>query len=1376
MLIFVLALIIVISVFGVAVLNQTANAPAAHSAYQGVRSIEVGSDLSADGVIQALRNAGEPSNSFAASSDYGGKGGCNNYDQERPLNNPSTGNNLYTYTDAQGGSRQVLLYCETTKNSFGPPVDARTPPPSPVTALGGMMGSGNQYAAAATVASTAPYGTQNPAYWYPFCDDWEKTGQASPRCEAGIFVGRAVASDNLTGGLHIEGNAATSPGQYLVQSNSSIIVQTGNDPNRTLTADGSIFARRGCGSFNNVTNVWNSIPTPPTSWGTSTNVASSVGAAPSTSYNCATSYTTPGANWTGSPSSNLIPDPTLVHEPLDLTAQCNGTPCIPRVDSTASTTNCTAFAYNASYGGTASSTSCRIPATTITSCPSSTGYYVMPARQIGVQAASTTPASTTPVFGAWYDSAAELTNLMKICKSTVLHFRPGLYYFDFLDTASPTSWQAPAGCFPVTATCTPSQIIGGLWPKDPKTGAAEWTPYTSGGAPAQAPKVMTTNKVTPTNSTVWTEYNKVTNAVTQAAATGNGALGALQIDDDQYAAIPVYAASGYRFPEIDGGQLQQPIPESGVTSIDSLTFQVAYQATQPANAHASTLYAPDDPAQAGGFVEVQIKAAGSSTSYCDLKLPVGPYMGIDQFANPSQVASTSFPQSIDLSKGCPITVNGGVSQGGAMNPYFIKATGIFAPSGPCDSLHVVTVAQCGAFAGWNGTNEPYINQLGANFLAATQTTAVQGDGLTVGLDGMQFVASWHGPPAPTFPNGCDGTLPGVQFVFGGDSRIDWGQGGSDFFGELCASSQDTFPNWDNDPLCAANTYHQGTDADPLNPNSWDPTKSTACNFHDAPVGHNYGIAIYGLSDGTSPPPSPTTSVASQPIGQILSSDQLGTSASPCTTNICANATDTSPTFTAPSANNPANYYKAGDGLQQISNPWNGATDQSLAFNFPTNLVCTRASYGSSWPGACPANTIPEGSFITNVKFTMKYHEGDWNTSTTPTSWIAGYGPNSSFVPDLCMQMHVYHSGGATVGSNGYISSDWDSSGNFPCAANGPGLPRCTLGNGGTTYSQLTPPATANTPPNCTLRYGDMNAANDTQQSGANADNTSYANTLLNQETVWPAERDLTDALASPEGIQGAEVKLTTHATANVNNYNHQAAVDGLVFTISYRAAGDPRPARGCETIRTELPPGVLVPQGSDVWQASQSVPKQTDMTQPNPTNGGAAYDWLDSDWGYKPSGNASSLQTDQPFQDTSGSSAGNGLNDDTQDCAIFGFDTTGSGGSPSSKLHIQGMIYAPSTALYLTGNDNDAPWVTDALIARQITAFKWSKGGGQPSVAGTAPPKSPRYAIIEARDPNNPNTVWLRVTATINDDWSNWPQVVYGSTITINSWNRSPSS
>src|SRR4051812_42183397 len=103
-----------------------------------------------------------------------------------------------------------------------------------------MLGRGNFFNANQASPATSPLGPsstpyggganpQNASFYYPFCDDNGQTGNT--RCEAGIYVGHSVANDTA-GGLVVAGNGSSTPGQYLVQSNSSIAVATATDPAR----------------------------------------------------------------------------------------------------------------------------------------------------------------------------------------------------------------------------------------------------------------------------------------------------------------------------------------------------------------------------------------------------------------------------------------------------------------------------------------------------------------------------------------------------------------------------------------------------------------------------------------------------------------------------------------------------------------------------------------------------------------------------------------------------------------------------------------------------------------------------------------------------------------------------------------------------------------------------------------------------------------------------------------------------------------------------------------------------------------------------------------------------------------------------------------
>jgi hypothetical protein len=142
----------------------------------------------------------------------------------------------------------------------------------------------------------------------------------------------------------------------------------------------------------------------------------------------------------------------------------------------------------------------------------------------------------------------------------------------------------------------------------------------------------------------------------------------------------------------------------------------------------------------------------------------------------------------------------------------------------------------------------------------------------------------------------------------------------------------------------------------------------------------------------------------------------------------------------------------------------------------------------------------------------------------------------------------------------------------------------------------------------------------------------------------------------------------------------------------------------------------------------------------NAALGQQGYDWLDSDWGFRnpatatQSGTKGWLTGDQAFGDNSGNGAGTGPSGDGSDCAFLDvFSGNGiSSNSAYNKLHIEGMVYAPSGAVQLAGRDNRAPWITAGTIARQVTALRWKSGGdNSPAFGNTTPDHNDRFIEID---------------------------------------------
>jgi len=210
--------------------------------------------------------------------------------------------------------------------------------------------------------------------------------------------------------------------------------------------------------------------------------------------------------------------------------------------------------------------------------------------------------------------------------------------------------------------------------------------------------------------------------------------------------------------------------------------------------------------------------------------------------------------------------------------------------------------------------------------------------------------------------------------------------------------------------------------------------------------------------------------------------------------------------------------------------------------------------------------------------------------------------------------------------------------------------------------------------------------------------------------------------------------------------------------VTYRATGALRPVRGCTTTRTEWAPAMLLPAADGAGVAAD-------------TN----YDWLDPDWGTNASNvlNSSSLgTTDAPYTNYV-SGIRHDESGDKLSCPILNLDKS----SPGKKIHIQGLLYAPSAAMSLSGTDNDASWATDGIVARQITAFRWAQGGGNPAIGGASPVRNNRKFTIEVRD--NSGKVLLRELIQVDDNYfqvANDDTSDIGRGVTVVSAVRNPDS
>jgi hypothetical protein len=186
-----------------------------------------------------------------------------------------------------------------------------------------------------------------------------------------------------------------------------------------------------------------------------------------------------------------------------------------------------------------------------------------------------------------------------------------------------------------------------------------------------------------------------------------------------------------------------------------------------------------------------------------------------------------------------------------------------------------------------------------------------------------------------------------------------------------------------------------------------------------------------------------------------------------------------------------------------------------------------------------------------------------------------------------------------------------------------------------------------------------------------------------------------------------------------------------------------RPLTGCNTIRSRYIPSGTEADGSHAPDGNEATPTPSSATGPGVLSG---VDW---DWWPQPA-------LDQPYGDASG--AGNDLRGDANDCAML---TVAKG----VKFHIDGMIYAPTGAIDLSGNDNDASWATDGIIVRHFTAFRWSNTGDNlPAVGGIDMRPTKRTFKLEVHQGGATGLVLASEWVTI-DDGTGGPQV--GQSVTV---------
>jgi hypothetical protein len=1426
-LLFALVMIIVVSVAGVAVLNQLSSAPAVQNAYAGSRTVTLKTELTSESLVNRLRgdsSAGIDSTTLATT--------CNDRTQFKQL---GTSN----------------IFCEPDRNSglqagVGPDV-----PPFTIMALGGSYYTGNRQAVSGltnppypTTSVTGWSSTGTAPYWYPFCDNFHDFQDGSNgRCEAALFVGRNVTTDSLgTGGLTIETNGTTATGP-LVRSNGAIVLSNANGSLHTLNVSGGVQARRMCGWGSDFLDTTGLVDGPGNTAGPAEITATSLqcnsdyrnGSGAAIAPNA---WTPNAASWNFAPdpvppttmaaaptptacqddppvgpglvtANCMWPDPDWTHEPIDFSK-------VPRVDASAPAP----YKLDSSLCGT-------------TPGAKTVNFVVMPAAQAYDQTSpgGTTPLSipwtdvhgtphSTPMYTAWYDNADDLNAFTGNCPDTVFWFRPGVYYFDFLDvksglTQDPTSWSVPMGCIPSTACGTgASQVVGGYNDVYSANGVtAGWVPCGHGGDPYAQPVWDPDIK---NCQQPWKplEPHKITNAQGAGFAAADTA-GQQETLDGTSESIKL--SGSFQNDSVKSDQFQSPIPQTpnvDISHVDGVSLELGYSLPNynPSNpndgtscGNSSTLSCYKDPSAGTGDndgtanttgqgpgADIQFQIGGTGAGSCFIHLPPGDHSVLNpSYPNAGSTIwhapaypNASYPESTlgapktetdtNYSSMYPDPVTG-ATKGDAINIDLTNGCNANVPgfeqvTNPCLTL---TSNNCfpTAASGWNAHPE-WVNFLHAEMFVRTDSSTSTTPGATVSFDGMQMNAKWTGRPAPAFPDGCDTSGPGTQWIFGGSSRIDWSTG-TDTYAEMCANKQSSWPGVSGS-------------------------------------GSNYGVGIYGVSEDSAGPPPVWFSNKVDPAKVSPLSNSSGDFYWPQYLNPAAytkiDATESNAAATAAGPPDIAAGKSIGMEWSKKNNlvlnyqlpsnywTWNG-TSYRPSNSFECGITAPLAStdthdppqVGSEIPndGSCGPNTIPFGSTITDVTLKIHHREGRWSagctggaTSCVPTSGNFSNCATNTFDGTSCID-HVRVSinpgpglpqtpntyGSGATGSNGLQNNSWSLLQQSGAALNSNSVPISTASTASL--------AAGGDPTGYSLNHdGWRNWA-----WGIKSPNTTASVAAGNPATSdWSLQKDLTaSGLNSPEALAGAVI--TYEVDPKDDSTWHYAELDGIELQVTYRPAGSLRPLAGCVGLRSAWSPATLEGLGT---APGATVGWNWDPTLNGGSGGwsgtynGGGHDWLDQDWGVFKTTSGTPWTGDDPMGNLSDGSPGNGTGDRTG-CALINLDSS----KTHTRLHIVGTIYAPSAGVALSAYQNDGPWVTDGILARELSALRWKKDAGDPSVGdgGNVHAKYPRTVTIIACDPNQTWTsvctgsdIKVRAKVQFDDELG----MKYGFAVNVLSWIRNP--
>jgi hypothetical protein len=192
------------------------------------------------------------------------------------------------------------------------------------------------------------------------------------------------------------------------------------------------------------------------------------------------------------------------------------------------------------------------------------------------------------------------------------------------------------------------------------------------------------------------------------------------------------------------------------------------------------------------------------------------------------------------------------------------------------------------------------------------------------------------------------------------------------------------------------------------------------------------------------------------------------------------------------------------------------------------------------------------------------------------------------------------------------------------------------------------------------------------------------------------ERTLEDKVVTAAGVNDLDIGINFESGSLNPQLPKYVFVDSVEVTAEYRKARTLRPLRGCLTTRLG-------------YRSTTDFPNNAVTSDATP--------W---DFGW--------IKNGLPFTDESAARSSGSLDQDS--CPLLRTN-------PGPKLHVRGSIFAPTAALDLSGNDNDAPFVTGGIVVRNLTAWRYKNGGNIPAFGtGSDYIRAPREFTLTATDSN----------------------------------------